>query len=72
MPPNVYRLDPRSGRATVVYVPDAGRPNGIAFSPDEKKLYIIVMAFPDNRPSEIRVFDVNGERSPTKRRFAGP
>ena len=62
LPANVYRLDPRSGRATVVYVPDAGRPNGIVFSPDEKKLYIIVMAFPDNRPSEIRVFDVNGER----------
>lgn len=62
LPPNVYRLDPRTGRATVVYVPDPGFPNGIAFSPDEKKLYIIVMAFPDGRPSEIRVFDVNGER----------
>ena len=62
LPANVYRLDPRTARASVVYTPDAGRPNGIVFSPDEKKLYIIVMAFPDNRPSEIRVFDVNGER----------
>ena len=62
LPPNVYRIDARTGRATVVYVPDAGRPNGIAFSPDEKKLYVIVMAFPDNRPSEIRAFDVNGEK----------
>ena len=62
LPPNVYRLDPRTGRATVVYTPDPGRPNGIAFSPDEKKLYVIVMAFPGTRPAEIRVFDVNGDR----------
>jgi gluconolactonase len=70
LPPNVYRLDPRSGQATVVYTPDAGRPNGIAFSPDEKKLYIIVMAFPDNRPSEIRAFDVNGGRLSNVRTLA--
>jgi gluconolactonase len=70
LPPNVYRLDPRSGRATVVYVPNPGRPNGIAFSPDEKKLYIIVMAFPDNRPSEIRAFDVQGERLSNEKTFA--
>ncbi len=62
LPANVYRLDPKTGRAAVVYVPDAGRPNGIAFSPDEKKLYIIVMAFPGDRPAEIRAFDVNGEK----------
>ncbi len=70
LPPNVYRLDPRTGRATVVYAPETGQPNGIAFSPDEKKLYVIVMAFPDNRPSEIRVFDVNGERLSNGRTFA--
>ena len=70
LPPNVYRLDPRTGRATVVYVPgQGGRPNGIAFSPDEKRLYIIVMAYPDNRPSEIRVFDVNGERLANEKVF---
>jgi gluconolactonase len=62
LPANVYRLDPRTGRAAVVFVPDSGRPNGIAFSPDEKKLYIIVMAFPGNRPAEIRVFDVAGDK----------
>jgi gluconolactonase len=70
LPANVYRLDPRSGRATVVYVPDAGRPNGIAFSPDEKKLYIIVMAFPGTRPAEIRVFDVNGEKLSNNKLFS--
>jgi gluconolactonase len=70
LPANVYRLDPRTGRATVVYVPgQGGRPNGIAFSPDEKKLYVIVMAYPDNRPSEIRVFDVNGERLANEKVF---
>jgi gluconolactonase len=69
LPANVYRLDPRTGRATVVYVPDAGFPNGIAFSPDEKKLYIIVMAFPDGRPSEIRVFDVAGDRLTNEKTF---
>ena len=38
-------------------------PNGIAFSPDEKKLYVIDTGFtdgPDN-PSHIRVFDLNVE-----------
>jgi len=36
-------------------------PNGITFSPDEKKLYVIDTGFtdgPDN-PSHIRVFDVD-------------
>jgi gluconolactonase len=70
LPPQVYRLDPRTGRATVVFTPDAGRPNGIAFSPDEKKLYIILMAFADNRPAEIRVFDVMGDRLANGKVFA--
>ncbi|HEY4265337.1 MAG TPA: SMP-30/gluconolactonase/LRE family protein [Micropepsaceae bacterium] len=70
LPPNVYRLDPRSGRATVVYVPDAGRPNGIAFSPDEKKLYIIDSAIPAPASSDIRVFDVNGDKIVNGKIFA--
>ena len=37
---NVYRVDPRSGAVTVV-VDDFTQPNGLCFSPDEKKLYII-------------------------------
>jgi gluconolactonase len=53
LPTNVYRLDPRSGRATVV----AGdlRPNGLAFSPDERILYLA-----DNLPDPrvIRAYDV--------------
>jgi gluconolactonase len=37
--------------------------NGIAFSPDEKKLYIIDTGFTDgpSNPSPIRVFDVDAE-----------
>ena len=57
---NVYRVDPKSGEVRVV-VDDFVEPNGIAFSPDEKKLYVIDTGFtdgPDN-PSHIRVFDLN-------------
>jgi gluconolactonase len=61
LPPNVYRVD-KTGRATVVT--DAlARPNGIAFSPDEKKLYIIDSGLTGaGGHSNIRVFDVNGEK----------
>ena len=57
---NVYRVDPKSGEIKVV-VDDFVEPNGITFSPDEKKLYVIDTGFtdgPDN-PSHIRVFDVD-------------
>jgi gluconolactonase len=57
---NVYRVDPKSGDVKVV-VDDFVEPNGIAFSPDEKKLYVIDTGFtdgPDN-PSHIRVFDLD-------------
>ena len=40
LPTNVYRLDPKTGRATVA-AGDVNRPNGLAFSPDETKLYIV-------------------------------
>jgi gluconolactonase len=57
---NVYRADPKSGDIKVV-VDDFVEPNGIAFSPDEKKLYVLDTGFtdgPDN-PSHIRVFDLD-------------
>ena len=57
---NVYRVDPKSGDIKVV-VDDFVEPNGLCFSPDEKKLYICDTGFtdgPDN-PSHIRVFDVD-------------
>jgi len=37
---NVYRLDPRSGEVTAVAT-DFVKPNGLAFSPDESRLYIV-------------------------------
>ena len=40
LPMNVYRVDGRTGRATVVAENIAG-PNGLCFSPDEKLLYLV-------------------------------
>jgi len=53
LPTNVYRLD-KTGRATVV-VDDIKGPDGLAFSPDEKKLYIIEDGA---SPQVFRVYDV--------------
>ncbi|HEY3097598.1 MAG TPA: SMP-30/gluconolactonase/LRE family protein [Methylomirabilota bacterium] len=50
---NVYRVD-RSGRASVV-TGDVPRPNGLAFSPDESRLYVVASG---DSPRTIRVFDV--------------
>ncbi len=54
LPRNVYRIDPKNGQMTVA-VGDFKQPNGLCFSPDEKKLYISDTAAP---PSVIRAFDV--------------
>jgi gluconolactonase len=40
LPERVYRLDPETGQATVVAEGIDG-PNGLAFSPDESKLYVV-------------------------------
>jgi gluconolactonase len=53
LPTNVYRVD-KHGTATAV-IGDVPRPNGLAFSPDETKLYVVVSGA---TPREIRVFDV--------------
>jgi gluconolactonase len=49
----VYRHDPKTGKTTLV-AKDFVNPNGLAFSPDEKKLYIA----DSGTPRHIRVFDV--------------
>jgi len=54
LPTNVYRLDPKTGQATVV-AGDVPRPNGLCFSPDESRLYVVVSGA---MPREIRVYDV--------------
>jgi gluconolactonase len=48
----VFRIDPHNGALSVV-ADDFDRPNGLAFSLDEKQLYIV-----DSRRNHIRVFDV--------------
>jgi gluconolactonase len=54
LPTNVYRWDPLSKELSVV-AGDINRPNGLAFSPDESKLYIIEAG---TAPRVIRVYDV--------------
>ena len=69
--PNVYRLDPGSGQATVV-AEELRRPNGLCFSPDESLLYIVDTGRSDRpeHPAHIRVFDVDGHRLANGRLFA--
>ncbi len=55
----VFRLDPSTGDLTVV-ADDFVRPNGLAFSPDEQRLYI---ADTRQEPSHIRAFDVLADGS---------
>jgi gluconolactonase len=66
LPTNVYRLD-KSGRATVA-AGDVNRPNGLAFSPDESKLYIVEAGV---TPRAIKVYDVvdNGTKLANGRVF---
>ncbi len=66
LPTNVYRLD-KSGQLTVA-TGNIDRPNGLAFSPDESKLYVVEAAL---NPRVIQVFDVtdNGTKLANKRPF---
>lgn len=52
----VYRHDPKTGRTTAV-AKDFVQPNGLAFSPDEKKLYVA----DSGAPKHIRVFAVRAD-----------
>ena len=72
LPANVYRLDPKTREATVV-ASDMDKPNGICFSPDERKLYIVDTGEPKHAgdPHPIRVYDVeDGVRLKNGRMFA--
>jgi len=72
LPTNVYRLDPQTLEPTVV-ASDMDKPNGLCFSPDEKKLYVAdtgVARHPSD-PHPIRVYDVvDGVRLKNGRLFA--
>ncbi len=58
----VYRVDAKSGAVTRV-VSDMVRPNGLAFSPDEKLLYIVDTGatHKENGPHHIRRFTVTAD-----------
>jgi gluconolactonase len=72
LPTNVYRVDGRTGQMTVASG-EVNRPNGLAFSPDESRLYVVESGAV---PRLIHVFDVvdGGTRLANKRLFidAGP
>jgi gluconolactonase len=55
----VYRVDPKSGQVDAI-VTDMVRPNGLAFSPDEKYLYIVDTGAThvEDGPRHIRRFTV--------------
>jgi gluconolactonase len=59
---NVYRVSPDSGAVELV-ADDFTKPNGLAFSPDESKLYVADSgsSHVENGPHHIRVFDVDAK-----------
>ena len=69
LPPSVYRLDPQTGKAKMV-VDSFDKPNGLALSPDEKKLYVIDSGITHGGRSNMRVFDVNGDTLTNDKVFA--
>jgi gluconolactonase len=72
LPTSVYRVDPQTGRLAVV-AGDVNRPNGLAFSPDESRLYVVEAG---TTPRNVYAYDVadGGVRLANKRRLidAGP
>jgi gluconolactonase len=52
----VFRLDPKTKEIKAV-ISDCDMPNGLAFSPDEKRLYVA----DSGKPKHIRVFNVSAD-----------
>ncbi|MGH7115286.1 MAG: SMP-30/gluconolactonase/LRE family protein, partial [Stellaceae bacterium] len=67
LPYRVYRIDPRGGAVTIA-VGDMERPNGLAFSPDEAKLYVVDTP---GGPKTVHVYDMvdDGARATNGRVF---
>ena len=68
---NVYRVDPGTGNVEAV-ITDMIRPNGIAFSIDESKLYVADTGrtHGEQHPKHIREFEVKGDRVGNSKVFA--
>ena len=65
MPFRVYKLDPGSGKLSIA-VGDMERPNGLCFSPDQKRLYVV------DTPSGTKtthVYDIEGGKAVNGRVF---
>ena len=60
LPTRVYRIDGQTGKATIIAEGPMRRPNGICFSPDFSKVYIVDTGATDGAdyPANIIVFDV--------------
>lgn len=73
LPTRVYRLDGLTGAATVVSEGDQARPNGLCFSPDFSKLYVVDTGNPGEEGFRrtITLYDVaaNGTRLANGRDF---
>lgn len=71
LPAALYRLDPATGTLTVM-ADDVAGPNGLAFSPDESRLYVVASRNTPNRT--IEAYDVKGDRLANRRTLidAGP
>ncbi len=72
LPTRIYRIDPESGQAEVV-AEEEKRPNGLCFSPDERKLYVADTGAPKGpgHLHPIYVYDVaGGSRLSNRRLFA--
>ena len=67
LPFRVYRIDGRTGALTVA-IDDMARPNGLAFSPDESKLYVVDTPA---EPKTTHVYDImdDGTRAVNGRVF---
>jgi len=67
LPFRVYRMDGRTGTLTVA-IDDMARPNGLAFSPDESKLYVVDTPA---EPKTTHVYDIvdDGTRAVNGRVF---
>ena len=65
LPTNVYRIDGQTGALTIA-TGDVGRPNGLAFSPDERILYVVECAV---TPRRLVAFDVTAGGLANRRSF---
>jgi gluconolactonase len=67
LPMHVYRFDPASGELSVLE-DQVDRPNGLCFSPDESKLYLVESG---TSPRNVYVYDVlgNGKLISNRRKF---